>query len=112
MPYDEVMHKWKAGTLKSGSGDPVRSRQQAIAIMLSEKRKAGSNPEYRSVNAAGGLDSVPLPKGIARGTQPMAAPRNPGYDLFKRKLMLVRARKRPGTAQQPGLPPDLPQSPF
>ena len=70
----------------------------------------GKLPEH--VNAAGGLDSVPLPKGIARGTQPMAAPRNPGYDLFKRKLMLVRARKRPGTAQQPGLPPDLPQSPF
>ena len=49
MPWDEVMHKWSAGTLKSGgSGKPVRSQRQAIAIMLSEKRKAKSNPEYRS----------------------------------------------------------------
>lgn len=35
------MHKWKAGLLRSGSktGPPVRSRAQAVAIMLSEKRK-------------------------------------------------------------------------
>lgn len=49
MPYDEVMGKFKSGTLKSGgSGKTVKSRKQAIAIMLSEKRKSGSNPEYRS----------------------------------------------------------------
>lgn len=49
MPYDEVMSKWKSGTLKSGgNGAPVKSQKQAVAIMLSEKRKAGSNPEYRS----------------------------------------------------------------
>ena len=41
MPWNQVMHKWKAGQLKSdGSGKPVKSRSQAIAIMLSEKRKA------------------------------------------------------------------------
>lgn len=41
MPWDQVMHKWKAGTLKSGgSGAPVNSQDQAVAIMLSEKRKA------------------------------------------------------------------------
>ena len=41
-PFDEVMHKWKAGELHSGSesGPPVRSQAQAVAIMLSEKRKA------------------------------------------------------------------------
>jgi hypothetical protein len=53
MPWNEVMHKWKAGTLKSGSGGPVKDRQQAIAIMLSEKRKAGSKPEYRARYEAG-----------------------------------------------------------
>lgn len=53
MPYDEVMSKWKAGTLKSGgSGPPVRSRKQAIAIMLSEKRKADEGKtEYKPVGA-------------------------------------------------------------
>lgn len=36
------MHEWKRGTLKSGrSGSTVRSRKQAIAIGLSEARRAG-----------------------------------------------------------------------
>ena len=50
MPWDEVMHKWKTGALKSGgSGAPVRSQKQAVAIMLSEKRKAqGGKTEYQS----------------------------------------------------------------
>jgi hypothetical protein len=51
MPWDEVMHKWKSGELKSGgNGAPVKSQKQAIAIMLSEKRKgeSGEKPEYRS----------------------------------------------------------------
>ena len=42
------MHKFKHGQLHSGSksGPPVKSRAQAIAIMLSEKKKAATNPEY------------------------------------------------------------------
>lgn len=50
MPYDEVMSKFKAGNLHSGSksGPKVGSRDQAIAIMMSEKRKAqGGNKEYQ-----------------------------------------------------------------
>ena len=37
MPRAKVMHKWKAGTLHSGSehGPIVKSRKQAIAIMMS-----------------------------------------------------------------------------
>lgn len=54
MPYDQVMHKFKHGQLHSGSksGAVVKNRKQAIAIMLSEKRKAKSNPEYKSVGAS------------------------------------------------------------
>ena len=38
-----AMHKRKRGTLKSGrSGKTVKSRKQAIAIGLSEARKAGA----------------------------------------------------------------------
>jgi hypothetical protein len=35
------MHKWKHGKLHSGSkkGPVVRNQKQAVAIMLSEKRK-------------------------------------------------------------------------
>jgi hypothetical protein len=47
MPFDEVMHKFKHGNLHSGSkgGPKVKSRGQALAIMLSEKRKAGEGKE-------------------------------------------------------------------
>ena len=51
MPYDEVMHKWKSGKLHSGSpsGPKVKSKGQAVAIMLSEKRAAqGGKKEYQS----------------------------------------------------------------
>jgi hypothetical protein len=39
----KAMHERKHGTLKSGkSGKPVKSRKQAIAIGLSEARRAGA----------------------------------------------------------------------
>lgn len=50
MPYNEVMPKWKAGNLHSGSkkGPVVKNQKQAVAIMLSEKRKAGQgDTEYQ-----------------------------------------------------------------
>ena len=50
MPYDQVMHKFKHGSLHSGSktGPKVKSRDQAVAIMLSEKRAAaGGKKEYQ-----------------------------------------------------------------
>jgi hypothetical protein len=34
----DVMYKFKHGTLKSGSGQRVKSRAQAIAIALSEAK--------------------------------------------------------------------------
>lgn len=37
----EKMHELKRGKLKSGSGEKVKSRKQAIAIALSEARKEG-----------------------------------------------------------------------
>ena len=45
MPSTEVMHKWKHGGLHSGSkhGPVVHSQKQAVAIMLSEKRKEQAN---------------------------------------------------------------------
>jgi hypothetical protein len=47
-----AMHKRKAGTLKSGStGKTVRSRQQAIAIGLSEARKAGAKVPSRAATS-------------------------------------------------------------
>ncbi len=39
---EKAMHEFKEGTLKSGNSDKkVTSRKQAVAIGLSEARKAG-----------------------------------------------------------------------
>ena len=47
---EKAMRERKRGTLKSGrSGKPVKSRKQAIAIGLSQARKAGGKvPSKRS----------------------------------------------------------------
>jgi hypothetical protein len=41
---EKVMHEYKEGGLHSGSkkGPKVKSRKQAIAIAMSEQRKAGA----------------------------------------------------------------------
>lgn len=46
---EKVMREKKRGTLRSGSGKKVTSRKQAIAIGLSEARKAGAKvPEKKT----------------------------------------------------------------
>lgn len=46
---DKVMHEFKGGALHSGSkkGPLVKNRKQAIAIALSEGRKAARKPRHR-----------------------------------------------------------------
>lgn len=51
---ESAMHRRKKGTLKSSSGQKVRSRKQAIAIGLSEARAKGAK--------------VPARKGAAKRT--------------------------------------------
>ena len=38
----QIMHKYKAHSLKSGSGSDVESRKQAIAIAINEGKKYAS----------------------------------------------------------------------
>ena len=45
---EKAMHERKRGKLKSGSGRKVKSRKQAIAIGLSEARKAGKKVPKKS----------------------------------------------------------------
>ena len=56
MPYQSVegeMHRFKKGKLHSGKGGPVvKSRKQAIAIALSEKRKAEGEDSYKGIEHA------------------------------------------------------------
>jgi hypothetical protein len=50
---EKAMHEKKQGTLKSGSGKKVTSRKQAIAIGLSEARKAGGKvPSKKSSSSS------------------------------------------------------------
>ena len=44
---EEVMHEFKEGKLKSGSGEKVKSRKQAVAIGLSEARETGAKVPKR-----------------------------------------------------------------
>src|SRR3990167_7154384 len=50
MPFSEVMGKFKRGKLHSGSksGPKVKSRKQAVAIMMSEKRKGTHRKGYQT----------------------------------------------------------------
>ena len=60
-----AMHKRKAGTLKSGrSGKTVKSRKQAIAIGLSEARKAGGKVPKRKASSR--QSGSKKPKGSSR----------------------------------------------
>jgi hypothetical protein len=56
MPYTQVMSKWKAGKLHSGSptGPKVKSQKQAVAIMLSEKRAAQAGKKEYQAHQDGG----------------------------------------------------------
>jgi len=38
---EKVLHEYKEGALRSGGKNPVQSREQAIAIALSEARREG-----------------------------------------------------------------------
>lgn len=48
---ESAMHRKKKGTLRSGSGKKVKSREQAIAIGLSEARKKGAKVPRKAQGA-------------------------------------------------------------
>ena len=50
---EKVMHEKKRGTLRTGSGKKVTSRKQAIAIGLSEARKAGAKVPKKTMKKTG-----------------------------------------------------------
>ena len=56
---ESAMRRRKKGTLKSGSGQTVKSRKQAIAIGLSEAReKGGKVPRKRKSSRKRGRKSA------------------------------------------------------
>lgn len=49
MPFNEVMSKFKRGTLKSGSGGKVKSRKQAVAIGMQYKSGKAKDKGFASI---------------------------------------------------------------
>jgi hypothetical protein len=62
----KAMHERKKGTLRSGSGKKVTSRKQAIAIGLSEARRAGGKVPGRGGKKSNGRRSSGGRKGNGR----------------------------------------------
>lgn len=48
---EAALHEQKKGTLRSGSGQKVTSRKQAIAIGLSEARRAGGKVPKKTASS-------------------------------------------------------------
>lgn len=48
---EKVMHEFKHGELKSSSGRKVKSREQAVAIGISEARAAGAKVPKKAAAA-------------------------------------------------------------
>src|SRR5215471_8788131 len=70
MPSSEVMHKWKHGSLHSGSksGPLVKNRKQAIAIMMSERRAEGAHGgKYPEKKTGGRVDWNAYPRNRQAG---------------------------------------------
>jgi hypothetical protein len=61
-----ALHKEKRGTLKSGSGRKVTSREQAIAIGLSEARAEGAKVPSKRTAKKGGAKKGAAKKGAAK----------------------------------------------
>ena len=62
---EKAMHERKKGTLKSGSGKKVKSRKQAIAIGLSQARRAGGTvprkkATSKKVDGKGAISASPI----------------------------------------------------
>ena len=73
-----AMHKRKAGTLKSGKGrhPKVKSREQAIAIGLSEAREAGAKvPRKRSSKKSSARKSTGRKSAAKKGGRKTASAR-------------------------------------
>lgn len=54
---ERTLHEWKRGTLRSGSGGKVTSQKQAVAIALSQARRAGGKVPPRPSHATMSLDA-------------------------------------------------------
>ena len=108
---ERAMHEFEHGTLKSGRrgrGGPVRSREQAIAIGLSEAREAGERvppaPTGRkTAGKKGGAKKAGAKKAGARKTTARKATRKTAAKkATARKSTARKSTARKSTAKKAG----------
>jgi hypothetical protein len=76
---ERAMHEMHEGKLKSGrSGKKVKSRQQAIAIGLSEARKEGAKVPKKGAAKKGGAKKGAKKGGAKKGGAKKSAPKKGG----------------------------------
>jgi len=87
----KAMHERKAGTLRSGkSGKKVTSRKQAIAIGLSEARRAGGKVPKKSAKKSSGKTA----KKSARKTAKKSARKSSKKSATKSSKSTRKSTKR------------------
>jgi len=92
-----AMHKRKAGTLKSGKGrhPKVKSREQAIAIGLSEAREAGAKvPRKRSTKKSSAKKGGAKKGGSKRSSARKSAAKKGGRASAAKRQSRSRAAKK------------------
>ncbi len=91
---EKVMHERKHGTLRSGSGQKVTSRKQAIAIGLSEARRSGGKVPTRKKTSRkrAATSKAATRKSTTRKTA--ARKTTPGKTSTKRKTATKRTAKK------------------
>jgi hypothetical protein len=98
---EKVMHEFKQGTLHSGKGGPVvKDRKQAVAIALSEQRRARGYAEGGEVQGpgTGTSDSVPIAASNGEYVIPAAVVSYLGTAFFDRLVAQTQAEMQRGTA--------------
>ena len=92
---ERAMHEMHEGKLKSGrSGKKVKSREQAIAIGLSEARKEGSKVPKKGGAKKGGAKKGGANKGAAKKTAKKAGAKKGGAKKTARKSTAKKGSKK------------------
>lgn len=75
---EKAMHERKRGTLKSGSGQKVTSKKQAIAIGLSEARKEGGKVPKKAAAKKSTAKKSTAKRSTSKKTSAKRAPKRTG----------------------------------
>lgn len=97
---EKTMHEMKEGTLKSGSGDKVTSKEQAIAIGLSEARKEGAKVPQKKESTASATKSTKKALSKKTGATKSAAKKSPMKKMAAKKTSAKKSAAKKSAAKK------------